>query len=163
MTDMPTIRFATEADAETIHRLIVALAEYEREPKAVACTPDQLREQLAAEHPPFECLIAERSGQACGFALFFHNYSTWRGRPGLYLEDLFVPVEHRGQGIGKALLTRLAALAVERGCARMEWAVLDWNEPAIGFYRALGAEPLDEWTTFRLTDEALERLAASVR
>ena len=153
------IRFAEPTDAECIHALIVALAEYEREPDAVLCSPTDLAEQLSAEHPVFECLIAERDGEPCGFALFFHNYSTFLGRRGLYLEDLFVPVAHRGRGVGKALLTRLAQLAVDRGCARMEWSVLDWNEPAIGFYRALGAEPLSEWTTFRLTDEALAALA----
>ncbi len=153
------IRLSSPDDADTIFELIVLLAEYEREPDAVVSSPDRLREQLSADRPPFECLLAERDGEACGFALFFHNYSTWRGRPGIYLEDLFVRVERRGEGIGKALLVRLAQLAVERGCARMEWSVLNWNEPAIGFYRAIGAEARSDWTTFRLTGEPLTALA----
>lgn len=155
------IRFASADDAHTIHELVVLLAEYEREPEAVVCTPDQLREQMQADRPPFECLLAETEGETCGFALFFHNFSTWRGRPGLYLEDLFVRVDRRGRGIGKALLTHLARLAVDRGCARMEWSVLDWNEPAVGFYQALGARPQSDWTTFRLTGEPLLALAAA--
>jgi GNAT superfamily N-acetyltransferase len=155
---MLTIRFAQADDADTILHFIRELAIYEREPEAVKVTGDELREQLADATPPFECLLAEEAGVACGFALFFHNYSTWRGRRGLYLEDLFVPPAHRGRGIGKRLLGELASIAVERGCARLEWAVLDWNQPAIDFYRALGATPMDEWTTFRLSGEALERL-----
>jgi GNAT superfamily N-acetyltransferase len=158
---MIDIRFATAEDAPTIFALVTALAHYEREPDAVKCSAEDFRLQLAAPAPPFECLLAERDGVALGFALFFHNYSTWRGRRGLYLEDLFVPKEHRGAGIGKALLVRLARVARERDCARMEWAVLDWNEPAIGFYEALGAKPMSDWTTFRLTGTALERLARS--
>jgi GNAT superfamily N-acetyltransferase len=154
------IRFAGPTDAATLHRFIVGLAVYEREPEAVRVTPAELAAQLAAPRPPFECLLAERDGTPAGFALFFQSYSTWRGRPGLYLEDLFVEEAHRHRGIGTALLRRLAALAVERGCARLEWAVLDWNEPAIAFYRTLGAESLTEWTTWRLCDEALARLAA---
>lgn len=157
------IRFATPEDAETLHRFIVALAEYEREPDAVQVTPAELREQLGRERPPFECLLAEDPDAsppvARGFALFFHNYSTWRGRPGLYLEDLFVPQEHRGQGVGGALLASLARLARERGCARMEWWVLDWNRPAIEVYEGLGATAMSEWTTYRLTDEPLRQLA----
>lgn len=155
-----SIRFATARDAETIHRFVRELAEYEREPAAAVATVDDLRRQLQEPRPPFECLLAERAEDgAVGFALFFHSYSTWRGRRGLYLEDLFVPPRLRGQGIGRALLVELARLAVERGCARMEWAVLDWNAPAIGFYRALGATALDQWTVYRLTDEPLARLA----
>jgi GNAT superfamily N-acetyltransferase len=127
------------------------------------CTADDLRRQLLEPRPPFECLLAEVDGQARGFALFFHNYSTWRGRPGLYLEDLFVLPEHRGQGLGKLLLSELAHIAVQRGCARMEWAVLDWNEPSIEFYRALGASRLDGWSTFRLSGEPLSELASSRR
>jgi GNAT superfamily N-acetyltransferase len=157
---MLTTRFAVPEDAETIHRFIVELATYEREPDAVHCTPDDLRRQLASERPPFECLLAEVDGEACGFALFFSSYSTWRGRAGIYLEDLYVPPALRGRGVGKRLLAELAALAVARGCARLEWAVLDWNEPAIGLYRQLGATPQNEWTTYRLTDGPLERLAA---
>lgn len=154
------LRSAGSQDAELIHALICALAEYEREPDAVVCTPDDLRAQLSSERPPFECVIAEVEGEAVGFALFFHNYSTWRGRSGLYLEDLFVVPESRHRGIGRQLLARLAGIAVERGCARMEWAVLDWNAPAMEFYRGLGARPMEEWTIFRLTGEALARLGA---
>ncbi|MBX7082538.1 MAG: GNAT family N-acetyltransferase [Nannocystaceae bacterium] len=154
------IRPATPDDAATIVALIRELAVYEREPDAVELTVPQLREQLAASTPPFECVLAEHDGDPVGFALFFHNYSTWRGRPGLYLEDLYVTPAARGAGVGKALLQHLAQLAVQRGCARFEWAVLDWNEPAIGFYRRLGAEPLDAWTVYRLSGEALARLAA---
>ncbi len=154
-----SIRFAGPADAEQIHRFVCALAEYEKEPDAVEATPEDLRSQLASERPPFECLISEWDGRPVGFALFFQSYSTWRGRAGLYLEDLFVEPEERGRGHGLALLRRLAALAVERRCARLEWAVLDWNEPSIRFYRALGAEPMDEWTTYRLTGDALSSLA----
>lgn len=158
---MIAIRFAGPADAETIHRFVCELAVYEKEPDAVEATVDDYRRQLAAERPPFECLIAEIEGRPVGFALFFHNYSTWRGRPGLYLEDLFVPPAERGRGVGKALLARLARVAVDRGCARMEWWVLDWNTPAIGFYEALGARSMHEWTTYRLTDGALAALAAT--
>jgi GNAT superfamily N-acetyltransferase len=154
------LRGARPQDAKLIHGLICALAEYEREPDAVVCTPDDLRAQLSSERPPFECVLAELDGRAVGFALFFHNYSTWRGRSGLYLEDLFVVPEFRHRGIGRKLLTHLAGIAVERGCARMEWAVLDWNAPAIEFYRGLGARPMEEWTIFRLTDDALARLGA---
>jgi len=153
------IRFAGPPDAEAVHALICGLAHYERAPDAVEVTPDTLREQLACPRPPFECLLAEEDGVPCGFALFFQSYSTWRGRPGLWLEDLFVLETHRRRGIGRALLRRLAALAVERGYARMEWAVLDWNRPAWEFYRSLGAEPLEEWTTHRLSAPAIEALA----
>lgn len=156
----PEIRFARPDDVEVIHAFIRGLAEYEREPDAVEVTPEELRIQLAAERPPFECLIAEVDGAPVGFAVFFHNYSTWRGRPGLYLEDLFVPPELRGRGYGKALLLSLARIAVERRCARMEWAVLDWNTPAIRFYERLGAVAMDEWTTFRLTGDALAKLGS---
>lgn len=154
-----TIRPATAADAEVILGYIQGLAEYEREPDAVETTVETLRVQMTSARPPFECVLAEADGDGVGFALFFHTYSTWRGRPGMYLEDLFVPPQHRGRGVGRALLAHLARLAVERGCARLEWAVLDWNEPAIGFYRNLGAVALDEWTVWRLTDEPLRRLA----
>jgi GNAT superfamily N-acetyltransferase len=152
------IRFATALDAETILRLVRDLAEYEREPDAVELTVPVLRAQLESEAPPFQCLLAERDGVALGFALFFSSYSTWRGRPGIYLEDLFVTPAARGLGIGKALLRRLAVLAVERGCARVEWSVLDWNTPAIEFYRSLGATPMDTWTVYRLTGTALDAL-----
>lgn len=160
------IRFAGPADAGQIHRFICELAAYEREPDAVEVDPPTLAAQLAEDPPPFECLIAEDRAadgppRPLGFALFFHNYSTWRGRRGLYLEDLFVPPALRGRGVGKALLLRLGAIAVERGCGRMEWSVLDWNTPAHGFYRALGATPMDEWTTWRLTGPALDALGAA--
>lgn len=158
----PTIRLATAADAATIHGFIVALAVYEREPDAVEVTPAVLAAQLASDRPPFECLLAEVDGTAVGCALFFQIYSTWRGRIGLHLEDLFVLPEHRRRGLGTALLARLAALALARGCARLEWAVLDWNLPAIEFYRASGAEPLGEWTTWRVSDEALVTLGGGV-
>ena len=146
-----TIRFATPDDASTLHDLIVALAVYEREPDIVEATPASLAQQLAMTPPPFECLLLEAEGAVCGLALYFHNYSTWRGKRGLYLEDLFVLPEQRGRGYGFALLRRLAQLALERDCARMEWAVLNWNEPAIAFYRQLGAEPIEGWTINRLT------------
>jgi len=154
------IRRATEADLPTIIDLIHGLAEYEREPDAVRLDPETFRLHLFGPRPFAETLIAETpAGQSAGFALFFHNYSTWEGRPGIYLEDLFVRPELRGQGHGKALLAALARIAVERDCARLEWAVLDWNEPSIQFYRSLGARPMDEWTTYRLTGEALATLA----
>lgn len=157
---IPNLRRATSDDAELVLRFIRELAEYEREPDAVEATAAGLRQQLSSPSPPFECLLADFSGDPCGFALFFHNYSTWRGRPGIYLEDLFVTASARGRGVGRALLAEVARIAVERGCARLEWAVLDWNQPAIDFYRALGATPLSEWTVFRLTGSALAELGA---
>lgn len=156
------LRPATEADLDTIIELIRALAEYEREPDAVRLDRADLGRHLFGPRPYAEVILAEtEAGASAGFALFFHNFSTWEGRPGIYLEDLFVRPQYRGEGYGKALLAALARLARERGCARLEWAVLDWNEPAIRFYRALGAVPLDEWTTYRLTGEALARLAGA--
>ncbi len=156
-----TIRPATPDDAATVLSFIHALAVYEREPDAVETTEDTLGSQIGTSPPPFECVLAEEDGVARGFALFFHSYSTWRGKRGIYLEDLFVPEEHRGRGIGGALLRHVARVAVERDCARLEWSVLDWNEPALGFYRALGAVAMDEWTVHRVTDDALRRLADS--
>lgn len=154
------LRPATEADLDTIIELIHALAEYEREPDAVHLERDVLRGHLFGPKPYAEVILAETdAGASAGFALFFHNFSTWEGKPGIYLEDLFVRPEYRGHGYGKALLVELARLAVERDCARLEWAVLDWNEPSIQFYRALGAVPMDEWTTYRVTAEALQDLA----
>ena len=153
-----SIRFATPRDADVIVRFVRGLAEYEREPEAVVLTPEVLRAQMESADPPFECLIAEH-GEAAGFALFFRNYSTWRGRPGLFLEDLFVAPEYRRKGIGRALLRRLAAISVQRGYGRMEWSVLDWNTPAHEFYRALGAVAMDQWTIWRLSDDALARAA----
>ena len=153
------LRNATPDDAPAIFELISALAEYERDPDAVVTSPDELRSQLASSRPPFECVLAEDDRDTLGFALFFHNYSTWRGRPGIYLEDLFVPPRFRGRGVGFALLKRLAAIAVDRGCPRMEFAVLNWNDLAMDFYRTIGAEPLSEWTLWRLSDDALKALA----
>lgn len=154
------LRPATEADLDTIIELIHALAEYEREPDAVHLERDVLRGHIFGPKPYAEVILAETdAGASAGFALFFHNFSTWEGKPGIYLEDLFVRPEYRGHGYGKALLVELARVAVERDCARLEWAVLDWNEPSIQFYRALGAVPMDEWTTYRVTAEALQDLA----
>jgi len=154
------LRPATEADLDTIIELIHALAEYEREPDAVRLDREVLRGHLFGTRPYAEVILAETdTGASAGFALFFHNFSTWEGRPGIYLEDLFVRTQFRGHGYGKALLSALARIAVERDCARLEWAVLDWNEPSIQFYMALGAVPMDEWTTYRVTGEALRELA----
>lgn len=154
------LRNATEADLDTIIELIHALAEYEREPEAVRLERETLRAHLFGPRPYAEVVLAETAeGSSAGFALFFHNFSTWEGRPGIWLEDLFVRPEYRGHGYGKALLAELARLAVERGCARLEWSVLDWNEPSIAFYRGLGAVAMDEWTTYRLSGEALAALA----
>ena len=154
-----TIRPAIEADLGTIDELIRALADYERMADEVVMNADLLRTALFGERRYAEVLIAEAAGEPVGFALFFHNFSTFVGRPGIYLEDLFVKPEHRGSGLGRALLKRLAAIAVERDCGRMEWAVLDWNEPSIGFYKKLGARPNEEWTVYRLAGEALHNLA----
>lgn len=150
---------ATERDVPLILQLIQALAEYERLSREVTATEEALRETLFGPRPSAEVVIAYANGEAAGFAVWFYNYSTFLSRPGLYLEDLFVHPKWRGHGIGKALLTYLAKVAVQRGCGRMEWAVLDWNELAIGFYRRLGARPLDDWHVFRLTGEALSQLA----
>ena len=156
-----TIQNATENDIPTILHLIRELAEYERAPDEAVATEEGLREVLFGERPAAEVLIAWEGEMAVGFAVFFHNFSTWLGRPGLYLEDLFVRPEDRGKGYGRALLVRLAQIAQERGCGRMEWAVLDWNEPAIKFYRTLGAAPNEEWTIFRLTRDKIAKLATS--
>jgi GNAT superfamily N-acetyltransferase len=153
------IRTAEAADAATILSLIRELADYERAPDEVVATEDQLHEVLFGSHPAAEVLLGEENGDAVCFALFFHNFSTWLGRRGLYLEDLFVRPELRGKGYGRALLVRLAQIALERDCGRMEWAVLDWNEPAIQFYRKLGARPNDEWTIFRLAGDGIAQLA----
>lgn len=153
------IRFARPDDTPTIARLIRALADYERLAHAVVLDEALLREHLFGARPYVEALLAEDEGEVVGFALYFHNYSTFLGQPGLYLEDIFVQPAWRGRGHGKALMTELARLAVERGCGRLEWSVLDWNAPSIGFYRSLGAEPLDEWTTYRLSGEALKQLS----
>jgi GNAT superfamily N-acetyltransferase len=154
-----TIRAATEADVAQILEFIRALAAYEREPDAVTATEADLLRDGFGPNPFYFCLIADLDGKAAGFAFYFFNYSTWKGRPGLYLEDLFVHPEFRGLGIGKALLERVAAVAVEKNCPRLQWEVLDWNTPAIDFYRAMGAEFLDEWRNVRVSGDALLRLA----
>ena len=149
---------ATAADVPLILELIRGLADYERLSDQVTATEDKLRDTLFGTRPAADVLLARVGGECAGFALFFPNYSTFLAKPGVFLEDLYVKPEWRGKGIGKALLLRVARIARERGCGRFEWEVLDWNEPAIGFYRSLGAVPLDEWTKFRITGEALERL-----
>jgi GNAT superfamily N-acetyltransferase len=144
-----------------IRQLIVDLATYERAPNDVSATESQLIDVLFGEKPSAEVLLAFENEKPVGFAVFFHNFSTWLGKPGLYLEDLFVKPEARGKGYGRALLVDLAKIARERGCGRMEWAVLDWNDPAIQFYGKLGAKAMDEWTVFRLTSDGITRLAES--
>ena len=153
------IRPAVEADTPLILHFIRKLAEYEEKADQVRATEADLREMLFAERPMAEVIIGEREGEAVGFALFFHNFSTFVGRPGLYLEDIFINPEHRGNSYGRAMMVHLARLARKRNCARFEWSVLNWNEPAIGFYQKLGAVPKDEWNLYQLTGEALERLA----
>ncbi len=155
-----TIRPATPADLPLIADLIRALADYEKLADAVRFDEAVLGAKLFGARPYAEVIIGEVDDAAQGFALFFHNFSTFEGKPGIYLEDLFVRPEARGSGLGKALLSRLAALAVERDCARLEWSVLDWNEPAIGFYRKLGARLMDEWTVMRVDGADLARLGA---
>jgi GNAT superfamily N-acetyltransferase len=156
-----TIIPARESDVPIILRMIKGLAEYERMSDQVVATEDSLRETLFGPRPAAEVVLAYHEREPIGFALFFHNYSTFMGRPGLYLEDLFVAPLWRGRGIGKLLLTHLASIAVERRCGRMEWAVLDWNESAIGFYTRLGASMLEDWRICRLTGEALMRAATA--
>jgi GNAT superfamily N-acetyltransferase len=153
------IRSATAADVGQILAFVRALADFERAPDAVVATEEGLLRDGFGPNPFYTCLIADYDGQPAGFALFFYNYSTWMGRPGIYLEDLFVLPEFRGRGIGKALLQRVAAIAVEKECGRLNWAVLDWNTPAIDFYRAMGAEFMDEWRLVKLEGEAIRRLA----
>lgn len=152
------IRPATPVDLPIIAQLIRDLAEYEKLAHDVVFSEDELHKHLFGPRPYAEVLIAEQDSVSVGFALFFHNFSTFLGQPGIYLEDLFVKPEYRGHGHGKALLTALAKLALDRGCGRLEWAVLDWNKPAIGFYQSLGATPNNEWTVYRLTGEALQHL-----
>ncbi|MGH7981669.1 MAG: GNAT family N-acetyltransferase [Candidatus Udaeobacter sp.] len=155
------IRPARVEDVPIILELIRDLATYERVPHEVTATEEQLVDVLFGERPAAEVLLAFESQSPVGFAVYFYNFSTWLGRHGLYLEDLFVKPEKRGKGYGRALLVELAKIARDRGCGRMEWAVLDWNESAMKFYRALGAKPMDEWTVFRLTRDGTERLANS--
>lgn len=158
---MTEIRFAQPADVPAILGLVRELADYERAADQVAATPELLHRALFGAQPAAEALIAVDEGAAVGLALFFHNFSTWTGKRGLYLEDLYVTPAARGTGLGKALLMRLAAIAVERDCGRFEWAVLDWNQPAIDFYRAMGAEMMDEWRICRVSGAALEALAGA--
>jgi len=153
------IRPATPADVPLILQLIRELAEYEKLSHEVRATEALLRATLFVPQPAAEVVIAEHDGEAVGFAVFFASYSTWEAAPGLYLEDLFVRPEARGKGIGRELLEYLANLTMTRGWARLEWRVLDWNEPSIAFYKKLGAEPLDDWTVFRVTGAALKKLA----
>ena len=156
-----TIRPATIVDVPIILQLIRDLATYERAPNAVTATETQLVDVLFGENPVAEVLLAFEDEMPIGFAVFFHNFSTWLGRPGLYLEDLFVKPEARGKGYGRALLIHLAKIARDRGCGRMEWAVLDWNEPAIEFYKKIGAVPMEEWRIFRMTSGGIAKLAES--
>jgi len=153
------IRVATRADVPLIRELIQALADYEREPDAVKASEADLARTLFDEGATAHSVICEQDGEAVGFAVYFFNYSTWLDRNGLYLEDLFVRPEARGQGAGLALLRHLARLAVDKGCGRFEWSVLDWNQPAIDFYRAAGAKPMDEWTVYRMDGQALAEFA----
>lgn len=154
------IRPATEKDVPLILSLIRELAGYERLSHEVSATEDLLRESLFGERRGAEVVIGSHADEPAGFALFFHNFSTFLGRPGIYLEDLYVKPEFRGKGIGRAMLAYLAGLAKERNCGRLEWSVLDWNEPAIKLYRGVGAVPMDDWTVYRVTGEALDELAA---
>ncbi len=154
-----SIRPAEAADVPVIADLIRALARFERLEHEVVMTEELLERALFDDRPYAEVVLAEDGGRPVGFALFFHNFSTFLGRPGIYLEDLFVVPEHRARGIGRDLLVHLARLAVERGCGRLEWAVLDWNQEAIRFYERLGARPNSDWTVYRLTGEALSSLA----
>lgn len=157
----PTLLPATPSDVPELLALIRELAEYERLTGEVVATEERIGESLFGERPRAEAVLARVGSEVAGFALYFHNYSTFLARPGLYLEDLFVRPQWRGRGIGRALLARLACIALERGCARFEWAVLDWNADAIGFYESLGAQPMKEWTVYRMTGDALARLAAA--
>ena len=164
LTNIPgfTIRQATEADVSVILQFIRGLADYERLAHEVVADEATLRRTLFGERRVAEVLIGYDHEKPVCFALFFHNFSTFLGRPGIYLEDLFVNPDQRGKGFGKAMLAYLAKLAVERECGRLEWSVLDWNEPAINFYKSLGAKPMDEWTIFRVTGDALMQLAGEV-
>lgn len=162
MTHSFRIRPATVDDVPLIAQLIRELAEYERAPEEAVATEAQLRDVLFGSAPAARVLLAFAEDTPAGFAVYFFNFSTWLGRPGLYLEDLFVRPEMRGRGYGRALLEALARIAHERGCGRMEWAVLDWNEPAINFYKKLGARPMDEWTVFRLTRDGIAKLAEKI-
>jgi GNAT superfamily N-acetyltransferase len=155
------IRLATRDDVPLILQFIRDLAEYERAPEAAVARPEDLLRYGFGPEPKFRVVIAEWNGQPAGFALFFNNFSTWQGRPGLFLEDLFVRPEFRGNGIGKAMLVHLAQIALREDCGRCVWQVLDWNTPSIDFYKSLGAKVLDEWLTMRVEGEALQKVATS--
>lgn len=157
---MLSIRGATAEDILLILQFIRELAEYEKEPRAAVATAEDLKRDGFSSNPKFRVVIAEWEGDPAGFAFFFYHYSTWRGQPTLFLEDLFVRPRFRGKGIGKALLVHLAKIAVRENCGRFEWQVLDWNTPAIEFYKSLGAVAMKEWLTMRVTGEALSKLAA---
>ena len=157
------IREARVEDVAAVVRLVHELAEYERAPELCTLTEDQLRAAVFGPDAVAGCHVAEVAGEVVGCAIWFRNFSTWRGVPGIYLEDLFVRPSHRGSGLGRALLAQLAAVCAERGYARLEWQVLDWNEPSIGFYKSLGAVPMDEWTTYRLDGDALSAFAATAK
>jgi GNAT superfamily N-acetyltransferase len=160
MSGRITVRAAVPADVPIILRFIRELAEYERAPQEAVARPQLLHDALFSARPACEAFMGELDGTPEGFALFFHNFSTWKGKRGLYLEDLYITPAARGKGLGKALFVAVAKVAVERGCPRLEWNVLDWNEPALQFYRSLGAEPLSEWTIHRLSGDALTKLAS---
>jgi GNAT superfamily N-acetyltransferase len=155
-----SIRPVRPADVDVLANLVRELAVYEKLEDHARATADDFKRHLFGPHPAAEAALAEVGGEPVGFALWFSTFSTFRGQPGLYLEDIFVRPDHRGRGIGQGLLAMVARLALERGCGRLEWSVLDWNSPAIGFYRALGARPMDDWTVYRVDDEPLRRLAA---
>ncbi|MBY9066892.1 GNAT family N-acetyltransferase [Hyphomonas sp. WL0036] len=157
---MHSIRFATPADTPVILKFIRALAEYEKLSHECHADEESLRQHLFGPKPYAEVLLIEEGGQAHGFALFFHNFSTFLAKPGIYLEDLFVDPAQRGKGYGKALLVKLAEITLERGCGRLEWSVLDWNQPSIDFYLSLGARPMDEWTIYRVDGAALDKLGS---
>ena len=154
-----SIRSAAKGDAQLILNFIRELAVYEKLADAVVASDDDINRALFGDNPKVFALIADWEGQPCGFALYFFNFSTFVGKHGVYLEDLFVRESHRGKGIGKALLSRLARVAKENDCGRLEWSVLDWNAPSIAFYKSLGAVPMDEWTVYRLAGDALHNLA----
>ena len=154
------IRYATKEDLPRIHQLIKNLAEYEKAPLEAKATLQQIEESLFSQHPVAYCHVAEVDGQVIGLAIWFLNYSTWLGKPGIYLEDLYVDPAHRGKGFGLAFLKELAKICVERGYERLQWWVLDWNEPSIKFYKSLGAEAMDEWTVYRVSGAALKKLGS---
>jgi GNAT superfamily N-acetyltransferase len=154
-----SIRPARPEDAELLVNLVHELAVYEKLEQHALATPDDFRRHLFGPRPAAEAAVAEVGGEPAGFALWFSTFSTFRGQPGLYLEDIFVKPAYRGRGIGKGLLAAVARRAIERGCGRLEWSVLDWNAPAIGFYRSFGARPMDDWTVYRIDDEPLRLLA----